>query len=342
MTRVRIAWKTPAGHSLDVDFPIAPGVTALYGPSGAGKSLLLGMIAGFVTPDSGRILLDDAILFDAAARVAVPPRRRGIGYIFQREALFPHMTLERNLAFAAHARPRLERHRRVAEMLEKFELTAAAGLRPGAASADQKLRCAVALALAGEPKLLLIDDAGVDEPLLARIHAECKNPILLVTRDLDLCAAAAGELILLEAGRIVQRGSPRAVLDVPESVEAARLLGIPNLFQATVAALDPGRNSSRLEFAGFTLTGPYIRGHFRGDRVSVAAWPDALRVHSGSVGRAENFVAATLVRVSRRARYVRLEFAGGIFADIQPGDYARQKDNRDWQVEFPVESLRVL
>ena len=75
MTRVRIARKTPAGHSLDVDFPIAPGVTALYGPSGAGKSLLLGMIAGFVTPDSGRILLDDAILFDAAARVAVPPRR---------------------------------------------------------------------------------------------------------------------------------------------------------------------------------------------------------------------------------------------------------------------------
>ena len=341
MTHVRIARKT-AGVSLDVDLPIAPGVTALYGPSGAGKSLLLAMIAGFVAPDSGRILLADAILFDAVAAVDVPPRRRVIGYVFQRDALFPHMTLERNLAFAAHAWPRLERHRRVTDMLERFELVSTAGLRPASASADQKLRCAVARALIGEPRLLLIDDAGVDEALLARIRAGFQNPILLVTHDLDLCSAAAGELVLLQAGRIVQRGTTRAVLDVPESVEAARLLGIPNVFEGVIAALDPGRGSSRLEFDGFALPGPYLQGHFRGDRISVAVRPEALRVHSGKVAGGENFVAARLVRVSQRLRYVRLEFAGGIFADIPHDAYAGLKDSQDWQVEFPVESLRVL
>jgi molybdate transport system ATP-binding protein len=342
MTHVRIAKKTPAGLSLDVDFPVSPGVTALYGPSGAGKSLLLELIAGFVTPDSGRILLADAILFDAAAGVAVPPRRRGIGFVFQREALFPHMTLERNLAFAAHTWPRLERHRRVAEMLDRFNLAAVAGVRPAAVSTAQKLCCGVARALIGEPALLLIDDAGVDEALLARIRAGFKNPIVLVTRDLDLCSAAAGEMILLEAGRIVQRGNPRAMLDAPESVEAARLLDIPNVFEGAITALDPGRGSSRLEFAGFALSGPYIRGHFRGDSVSVVVRPDALRVHSGKAAGVQNSVGAQLLRVSERTRYVRLEFAGGIFADIGYDEYARQRDNQDWQVEFPVASLRVL
>jgi molybdate transport system ATP-binding protein len=342
MTQIRVAKKTPGGLSLDVDFPILPGGTALYGPSGAGKSLLLELIAGFAAPDSGRILLDDAILFDAAARVAVPPRRRSIGFVFQTLALFPPMTLERNLAFAAKGRPRLERHRRVSEMLELFDLAPAAALRPHQASADQKRRCAVARALIGEPRLLLIDDAGVDEPLLARIRQRFQNPILLVTGDLDLCSAAAGQLILLQAGRIVQRGAVRAVLDRPESVEAASLLGIANLFEGTIVALDPGRNSSRLDFGAFSLSGPYIPGHFRGDRVSVAVRPEALRVHSGAEPAGENFVAAPLVRVSERARYVRMEFEGGIFADIRRDEYVRQKDNQDWRIEFPAGSLVVL
>ena len=342
MTHVRIARKTANGLSLDVDLPISPGVTALYGPTGAGKTLLLEAVAGFIKPDAGRILLDDAILFDAAARVDVPPRRRAIGYVFQNLALFPHMTMEGNVAFAADEWPRLERHRRVAEMVERFELATAAGLRPGAASAAQRLHCAVARALIGEPRLLLLDDAGVDERLLARIREKFAPPILLVSSDLDLCAAAGGRLILLEAGRVVQHGPVREVLDTPESVEAARLLGIPNIFEGTIAALDPGRNSSRLDFAEFSLTGPYIRGHFRGDRVSIAVRPDALRVDKGGTP-GENCIAADLVRVSERMRSVRLEFSGGIFADLSRDAYARVKERAgEWHVGFQVESLRVV
>jgi len=342
MTHARIARKTSTGLSLDVDLVISAGLTAIYGPSGAGKSLLLESIAGFSTPDSGRILLDDAILFDAAARVSVPPRRRHIGYIFPKLALFPHMTLERNVAFAAADWPRLERHRRVAEMLDRFGLTPSASVRPSAASPDQQLGCAIARALIGEPKLLLIDDVGIDELLLSRIRDAFPHPILLATRDLDLCSAAAGELVLLQAGRIVQRGPTRTLLDNPESPEAARLLGIPNIFEVSIAALDPARKSSRLEFEGFSISGPYIPGHFRGARICIAVRADALRVHPGPTAGLENCIALQLLRTSERLRYVRMEFSGGISADVPRADYARLKDAQAPHVEIPVEALRVL
>jgi len=108
-----------AGFSLDLEFSVTAGVTVLFGPSGAGKTLVLDSIAGFVEPNEGRILLDDDILFDGAARVNLAPQKRHCGYVFQNYALFPNMTLRENLEFAAERRPRLERHRRVNEMQEK-------------------------------------------------------------------------------------------------------------------------------------------------------------------------------------------------------------------------------
>jgi len=112
-----------AGFSLDIEFSAAAGVTVLFGSSGAGKTLTLDSIAGFVRPDEGRILLDDEILFDGAAGVHLAARSRHCGYVFQNYALFPHMTLRKNLEFAAERAPRLGRHRKVTEMLEKFHLT---------------------------------------------------------------------------------------------------------------------------------------------------------------------------------------------------------------------------
>src|SRR5271154_4911475 len=102
-----------AGFSVDVEFQASAGVTVLFGPSGSGKTLVLDSIAGFVRPDEGRILLDDHILFDGATGVHLPPQARDCGYVFQKGALFPHMTLRENLDFAVERLPRLERHRRV-------------------------------------------------------------------------------------------------------------------------------------------------------------------------------------------------------------------------------------
>jgi len=346
MTHVRLTQKIPPGFSLDVDFPLVPGVNALFGPAASGKSLVLDSIAGFTAPAAGRVMLDDVILFDAEARVNVPPRRRRCGYIGGRDALFPHMTLRQNLMFAAAGFARLERHKRVAEMLEHFQLTDVLEAQPRALTPEQKLRGAMARALAAEPKLLLVDQGGagygVDESLLQAIRAVFAGPILLVTGDLNLCYAAAAELLVLEAGRLLQRGPARQVIETPDSVAVARLFGIPNLFDVEIAALDPGRGSSRLQSEHFALTGPYVPGHFRGDRVWLAVRAEDLRVHSGDLEPQINYVAADLLRASHRTRSVHLEFSNGITAEIPRCEFDRQKDNKTWQVEFPPESLRVL
>jgi molybdate transport system ATP-binding protein len=341
MTHVRIVRRVSPRFSLDVDFPIGPGSTALYGCTGAGKTQLLETIAGFARPDSGRILLDDAILFDAASHVQLTPRRRFCGYISQSNSLFPYMTVRQNLVFAASRWPRLERHRRVTEMLDRFQLTAVASARPHRLDASGKLRCSIARALVAEPRLMLLDECGAGEALLCQIREVTQAPILFATADLDLCCAVADQMLLLDAGRILQRGAPREVLDRPASLEAARLLGVPNLFQASIAALDPVRNSSRLEFDHFSLTGPYIPGHLKGDRVWVAAAAESLRLHSGPP-QPPNTVQVSLVRASCRAHSVLLEFSFGIFVTVSYDEFARRKDNKDWQVEFPTERLRVL
>jgi molybdate transport system ATP-binding protein len=341
MTRVRLGSKAPS-FSLDVDFGVGPGVLALCGPPGAGKSLILEMVAGHVPPHSGRILLDDSILYDGETGVFLPPRRRACGYIPQRDALFPHMTVRRNLAFAAGGLPRLERHRRVAETLDRFGLTPCADALPRELGPAESRHSALARAVIAAPRLLLLDERGWDESSLALLKGSTPAPVLLVTADLDLCCSTASEMLLVEAGRILQRGAPLAVLDRPDSVEAARLLGIPNIFSGAIAALDPGRNTSRIEFERFALVAPYLPGHFRGDRVSVAIHPANLRIHAAGLDAEPNFIHADLARVSMRARTARLEFAGGIFADVTHAEFARQKDNKGWQVEFPPEALRVL
>ena len=106
--------------------------------------------------------------------------------------------------------------------------------------------------------------------------------------------------------------------------------------------LDPGRNQSRLECAGFALSTPYLKGHFKGDRVWVGIRAEDVRVHPQELEPGVNFVAVHLLRALERPRRVRLEFAGGIAAEISREQYERQKDNKGWQVELPPAALRVF
>ena len=350
MIQVRLA-----AHGVDVEFQAASGITALFGPAAAGKTFILDAIAGFATPASGRIILDDEILFEGASRVNLPPRRRHCGYVARHWALFPHMSLRDNLLFPLAGLARLERHRRVNEMLDRFALEEAAPRRPNAVSPAQRLRATVARALIGEPRLLLVDEpaAGLDIAMRAEWHTvlrmvreETSLPVLLAARDLETCFELAGNMLLLDAGRILQSGPPRKVLDQLAGVEAARLLGVRNLFPAEIVTLDPGRNTSRLRLESFELTGPYLPGCLRGDRVWLCVEPGQLLAapHNGSKP-AMNQVAARLERASETPMAVRLEFAGGIVAEIGRREFEAHKDNADnkeWLVEFPPDALRVL
>lgn len=357
MIQARITKRFPpgpdsAGFSLEIDFQARAGITALFGPSGSGKTLTLDSIAGFSRPDAGRILLDDQILFDAAARVNLRPQKRNCGYVFQNYALFPHMTLRQNLMFAAERQPRLERHRRVNEMLDRFHLTDVSGRRPHEVSGGQKQRCSIARALIGSPRLLLLDEParGLDAPLraelyslLLKIRADFGIPVLLVTHDLEECFELAEEMVIIREGRIVQSGPPRRILEQPATVEVARLVGVSNLFEAEITALDPGRNTSRLRFRNHELTGTYFPGRLLGDRVWLCVRAEELRVVSHNGSKPEvNQVPAKLLRVSEKPQSVRLEFAGDISVEISRQEFERQKDNKEWRVEFPPQALRVL
>jgi molybdate transport system ATP-binding protein len=265
-----------AAFALHVEFTAARGITVLFGPSGAGKSLTLNCIAGFEKPDSGRVMLGDRILFDAEARVNLRPRDRHCGYVFQSHALFPHMTVRENLMFVAERHPRLERHRLVTEMLERFGLTEMAGRKPANLSGGQNQRCSIARTLITSPRALLLDEpaAGLDVSLRSELSDVLKQvrdnldiPLLLITHDADDAMMLADHVLVYSNGEIVQRGSADSIRTHPASADVARMFGPTNVLDAEILALDPGRNSSRVRINGTELNARYLPGHFRGDRI---------------------------------------------------------------------------
>lgn len=265
------------GFVLDVRLECDAGITVLFGPSGSGKTLTLDSLAGFLKPDEGRVLLQNSILVDSGSGVCLPPQRRNIGYVFQNYALFPHMTVEQNLAFGIQHVPPLERRRRIHEMLELFGLAAWAGRRPQELSGGEKQRASIARALVTEPRLLLLDEPvrGLDYPLradfyeiLGNIRERYRIPILLVTHDVAEGFFLGDRMAVYGAGRIVQQGTPEEVFHRPHSPAIARLLGLSNIFSGVIEELDPMADRSVLKTPHFCLAAPYLPGRFRGDTVS--------------------------------------------------------------------------
>ncbi len=335
-----------AGFELNVEFQAGPGITALYGPSGSGKTLTLDAIAGFIPPQTGRIQLNGQILFDAGTSVSIPPRNRACGYVFQNYALFPHMTVRQNLAFAANNLPRLERHRTIAELLERFHLTDLAGRKPRELSGGQKQRASIARALITQPKALLLDEPGrgLDGQLRAELYTTlldlktfAKIPILLVTHDTEECFALADNVLIYQTGRIVHRGSPLELLRNPGTADVATLLGDFTLFQAEVLTLDPSRQTSTLKMLGQEFNGPHLRGCFRGDRVTLCARPEELRIVDKP---GDNRLRRSPLRITERPQAVRVDFNDGLIVDV-PRDQWIGRPDEVW-VDIPANALRQI
>ncbi len=345
------ASRESAPFTLDVEFEAGPGVCVLFGPSGSGKTLTLDCIAGFRRPSEGRIVLDGRVLFDGAKAIDIPPRERHCGYVFQNYALFPHMTLRRNLEFACEHLARIERHRRVSEALERFRLSEVAGRRPHELSGGQKQRGSIARSLLASPRILLLDEParGLDQALRAELYTTLRQvrqafgtPVLLVTHDLDECFELGDEMLVLHEGALAQQGTPRTVLQNPASVDVARLLGLYNLLRVEVKALDPSRNSSKLAYGEFELSGPYLPGRLLGDHVWMFVRPEQLYAMPRDGKPAANQITASLERAAERAETVRLEFGGGIAVVLPRPEYERYKHSKDWVVEFPPQHLRAI
>ncbi|HWG84161.1 MAG TPA: ABC transporter ATP-binding protein [Deinococcales bacterium] len=225
-----------------VDLDLAEGsVTALLGPSGCGKTTTLRLIAGFERPDAGQVTLAGRTL--AAEGVEVPPERRGIGFVFQDYALFPHLTVLQNAAFGLRGsgRERLERAR---EALAAVGLTVFQDRYPQELSGGQQQRVALARALAPQPKLVLLDEpfSSLDASLRAGTRAEVRGILerrgataLLVTHDQEEAMAFADRIVVMRDGRVEQDGSPEGVYRLPRTAFVANFLGRTNLLSATAA-----------------------------------------------------------------------------------------------------------
>lgn len=201
---------------LKVDFRTDAKRLVILGPSGAGKSLLLQAIAGLIRPDAGHVRLGGSTLFDAAAGINLPVRRRRLGYMFQNYALFPHLDVRQNVAFGLSAGAlnpsRRARDANVEEWLARFGLEAMAHQFPDQLSGGQSQRVALARALVGEPQALLLDepfaalDPGLRQALrhsLDELQQRLGIPMLLITHDPEDAAAFGGACLSLEAGQMV-------------------------------------------------------------------------------------------------------------------------------------------
>lgn len=248
---------------LDLELAVPAGITILFGASGAGKTTLLDCLAGLLEPDAGRVVLNNHVLFDQAAGVSVPTRRRQVGYVLQDLALFPHLTVEANIRYGLAKIPADEQRRRAAVILESLRAAHLAARFPGEISGGERQRVALARALVTDPALLLLDEplAGLDAPTKSAIVEDLRAwnrahqiPILYVTHDRGEVFALGERVVVLEHGRLIAQGTPHEVMNAPRQEAVAQLAGFENIFNATVDALHEAQGTMTCRLAGTAVT----------------------------------------------------------------------------------------
>jgi molybdate ABC transporter permease protein len=319
---------------LNVSLRTSWGAVGLLGPSGAGKSMTLRIIAGLTTPDRGRIVLNDRVLFDSDTKHNLPAAQRRIGVVFQDYALFPHLTVAENIGFGLRQLSREERTSRVQRQLASMQIADLADRYPREMSGGQRQRAAIARCMATEPHALLLDEpfAALDphlrrqtEEQLRRALADFRGPVVFVTHDMEEAFRFCTDLLVLDSGKVIASGPKHQLFEDPGTVAAARLTGCKNIVQAVALG---------------------------SDRISVPAWNcelatskevDAALTHIGyrshqirfvDNGTGENVFPCWLVSTSEAPHemtlYLRLHASAG------PGDAAQL------QADVPKDQWRAL
>jgi len=265
-----------------VSLSIEPGeLLLLLGPSGCGKSTLLRSLAGFVSPDEGRVL------FDGADVTRVPPHQRQIGMVFQSFALFPHLSVGENVAFGLREqrRPTSEIQERVERALSDVKMGGFAARRVDQLSGGEQQRVALARALVTRPRCLLLDeplsnlDAGLRHSMREEIRRVCKEhglTTLYVTHDQKEALAIADRIAVMKAGRLEQLGSPWDVYRTPRSRSVATFLGETNLLEASITAKDG--QTLRVRAGSLELSAEARPGFDVGQNVLLSIRPECVQL----------------------------------------------------------------
>jgi len=318
--------ETVAVDHVDLEVPRGS-LTSLLGPSGCGKTTMLRMIAGLITPDGGRIDIDGRTVTGPA--VSVPPERRNVGLVFQDYALFPHLSVGRNVAYGLSHLPRRDRAPRIAEVLDLVGLGGHADRLPAALSGGQQQRVALARALAPAPDLILLDEpfSNLDAALRAAVREDVRAILqaadataIFVTHDQEEALSLTDRVAVMHAGRLHQVADPQTLYTKPATRFVAEFVGEADIL--------PGRRAGR-----FLVDTPLGRlptaAPLDADSLAVVIRPESLRLRPRPDGQAEvtaisYFGHDQLVQVKLGDGYVlrarrgpRLDIDRGTRVDIQ-------------------------
>lgn len=324
-------------------------VFSLLGPSGCGKSTLLNIIAGLE-------LLDEGEVFMEGERVNhVPPFRRNCSMIFQTLALFPHMTVEQNIAFGLERRkvPRNVIKKRVGEMLDLVKLSGMEKRKPSQLSGGQRQRIAIARSLVLNPALLLLDEplASLDRKLrkemqveLRRIQREVKVTFLYVTHDQKEALCLSDRIAVMQAGKFAQVGTPSDIYEAPKSRFVADFLGASNVLSGRILEVNQTENKVYLETEdGLRIAASYDHSH-TGERGHVAVRPELIKVmQKGTPLEADNSFVGRIEEMVYQGDFTEMKVllhqgpAFIVHFSVLPGEQARFSTgdevvlNWDWQ-----------
>ena len=291
LTIERVAHRYGASIALEqISIDVAGGeLLSLLGPSGCGKTTLLRIVGGFIEQSAGRVLID------GQAIDRLPANKRAVGIVFQNYALFPHMTVARNIAYGLEARrrPKAEVAARVADMLALVRLEHLAERMPRALSGGQQQRVALARALAVRPSILLLDEpfAALDKNLRLDMQIEVKRiqrlsgtTTILVTHDQEEALSLSDRVAVLNQGRLEQLAPPAEIYDRPASLFVNTFVGTANILPGVLVSNRDGRAVVALEDGGRIDARSPVEPIARGDPVVVCVRPEHLRIAQPGAG----------------------------------------------------------
>ncbi len=270
-----------SGFALNAAASFGQGITAVFGPSGAGKSTLLGAVAGSVRPIRGSISLFGRDLYSSESGINLKPEQRRVGIVYQDSALFPHMTVEKNIFYGHRLTPQEQRRLDPLELAELLGISHLLQRRPDALSGGEKQRVALARTLATSPQLLLLDEPmsaldvrlrGIVLGYLKVVHRELSMPIVYVSHSLSEVMAIADEALILGHGEVIGFGGVRNLLATPlagfdEGNDAD--LALDNLLEGQVIEAHSDGSQGRVRIGTVDLVAPTAQRHF-GEKVVIS------------------------------------------------------------------------
>ncbi|HOW65238.1 MAG TPA: ABC transporter ATP-binding protein [Candidatus Paceibacterota bacterium] len=296
------------------------GVTVLFGASGAGKTTVLRCLAGLEKPDEGLIRFGDEVWFEASRKHSLPARLRHVGFVPQDYGLFPHLSVEQNIAYGLHGLALADRRRLVAEILDWMGLAGMEKRLPGELSGGQQQRIALARALVRRPRLLLLDEplSALDAPMRVRLRGELRGllirfnvPTLLVTHDRQEALALGDHLVVMHEGRVVQQGAVPEIFSRPSSLAVAGIVAVETIQPGHVVHFGEGLVQVSVKNASVTALAENLPADVRTVFVCIRAEDVILSRGEDDRSSPRNHWAGVVRALSREGPLVRVDLDCG-------------------------------